>query len=58
VGGVQAWRARCGRPAALRAGLIDRGHLSSVAEAFDRYLAKGRPAYVDATGSILRKASE
>ena len=27
--------------------LIDRGHLSSVAEAFDRYLAKGRRAYVD-----------
>ncbi len=27
--------------------LIDRGHVSSVAEAFERYLAKGRPAYVD-----------
>jgi len=27
--------------------LIDRNYVSSVAEAFDRYLAKGRPAYVD-----------
>lgn len=27
--------------------LIDRGHISSVAEAFARYLAKGCPAYVD-----------
>lgn len=35
-----------GRPHFAQA-LIDRGHLSSVAEAFDRYLAKGRPAYVD-----------
>ena len=35
-----------GRPHFAQA-LIDRGHVSSVAEAFDRYLAKGRPAYVD-----------
>ncbi len=27
--------------------LIDRDYVSSVAEAFERYLAKGRPAYVD-----------
>ena len=27
--------------------LIDRDYVSSVPEAFDRYLAKGRPAYVD-----------
>ena len=27
--------------------LIDRDYVSSVAEAFDRYLSKGRPAYVD-----------
>lgn len=27
--------------------LIDRDYVSSVTEAFDRYLAKGRPAYVD-----------
>lgn len=35
-----------GRPHFAQA-LIDRGHVSSVSEAFDRYLAKGRPAYVD-----------
>lgn len=35
-----------GRPHFAQA-LIDRGYLSSVSEAFDRYLAKGRPAYVD-----------
>jgi len=27
--------------------LIDRGYVSSVAEAFERYLSKGQPAYVD-----------
>lgn len=35
-----------GRPHIAQA-LIDRGYVSSVEEAFDRYLAKGRPAYVD-----------
>ena len=35
-----------GRPHFAQA-MIDRGYLSSVAEAFERYLAKGRPAYVD-----------
>lgn len=33
-----------GRPHVARA-LMKRGYVSSVAEAFDRYLAKGRPAY-------------
>jgi hypothetical protein len=35
-----------GRPHIAQA-LIGRDYVSSVAEAFDRYLAKGRPAYVD-----------
>ena len=35
-----------GRPHLAQA-LINRGYVSSVQEAFDRYLAKGRPAYVD-----------
>ncbi len=35
-----------GRPHFAQA-LIDRGHVSSVADAFDRFLAKGCPAYVD-----------
>lgn len=35
-----------GRPHFAQA-LMGRGYLSSVSEAFDRYLAKGRPAYVD-----------
>lgn len=35
-----------GRPHIAQA-LIDRDYVSSVEEAFDRYLAKGRPAYVD-----------
>lgn len=34
-----------GRPH-FAAALVRRGHASSIAEAFDRYLAKGRPAYV------------
>jgi predicted metal-dependent phosphoesterase TrpH len=35
-----------GRPHIAQA-LIDRDYVSSVEEAFDKYLAKGRPAYVD-----------
>lgn len=35
-----------GRPHFARA-LMGRGYVSSVAEAFDRFLAKGRPAYAD-----------
>ena len=35
-----------GRPHVAQA-LINRGYVSSVEEAFDRYLAKGRPAYAD-----------
>jgi predicted metal-dependent phosphoesterase TrpH len=37
-----------GRPHVARA-LVRRGHVSSVGEAFDRYLARGRPAFVDKT---------
>jgi predicted metal-dependent phosphoesterase TrpH len=37
-----------GRPHVARA-LVRRGHVSTVGEAFDRYLARGRPAFVDKT---------
>jgi predicted metal-dependent phosphoesterase TrpH len=37
-----------GRPHVARA-LVRRGHVSNVGEAFDRYLARGRPAFVDKT---------
>ncbi len=37
-----------GRPHVARA-LVRRGHVSSVGEAFGRYLARGRPAFVDKT---------
>lgn len=35
-----------GRPH-IAALLVERGHASSIAEAFDRFLARGRPGYVD-----------
>ncbi len=35
-----------GRPH-IAARLVARGHVAEIAEAFDRYLARGRPAYVD-----------
>jgi predicted metal-dependent phosphoesterase TrpH len=38
--------ASLGRPHIAQA-LIDAGHVADAKEAFDRYLAKGRPAYVD-----------
>jgi predicted metal-dependent phosphoesterase TrpH len=37
-----------GRPHVARA-LVRRGHVSTVGEAFDRFLARGRPAFVDKT---------
>jgi predicted metal-dependent phosphoesterase TrpH len=37
-----------GRPHVARA-LVRRGHVTTVGEAFDRYLARGRPAFVDKT---------
>jgi 3',5'-nucleoside bisphosphate phosphatase len=37
-----------GRPHVARA-LVRRGHVATVGEAFDRYLARGRPAFVDKT---------
>jgi predicted metal-dependent phosphoesterase TrpH len=37
-----------GRPHVARA-LVRRGHVSTVGEAFDRYLGRGRPAFVDKT---------
>jgi predicted metal-dependent phosphoesterase TrpH len=41
--------ASVGRPAIARA-LVRAGHVTSVQEAFDRFLANGRPAYVPRTG--------
>jgi predicted metal-dependent phosphoesterase TrpH len=38
------------RPRIARA-LVDAGHVASVQEAFDRYLASGRPAFVPRTGA-------
>jgi hypothetical protein len=38
-----------GRPALARA-LVDAGHAASIADAFDRFLALGRPAFVPRTG--------
>jgi predicted metal-dependent phosphoesterase TrpH len=38
-----------GRPWVARA-LVDAGHVSSTAEAFDRWLARGKPAFVPRTG--------
>ena len=35
-----------GRPHIARA-MVERGYVETVAEAFDRYIGKGRPAYVD-----------
>ena len=35
-----------GRPHIARA-MVERGYIETVAEAFDRYIGKGRPAYVD-----------
>jgi predicted metal-dependent phosphoesterase TrpH len=37
-----------GRPHVARA-LVRRGHVATVGEAFDRYLARGRPAFVEKT---------
>ncbi|MGH7518784.1 MAG: PHP domain-containing protein [Gemmatimonadales bacterium] len=37
-----------GRPHVARA-LVRRGHVATVGEAFDRYLARGKPAFVDKT---------
>jgi predicted metal-dependent phosphoesterase TrpH len=43
-------RGRVGRPH-IAAALVDAGHVASVQDAFDRLLADGQPAYVDA-GSL------
>jgi predicted metal-dependent phosphoesterase TrpH len=43
-------KGRVGRPH-IAAALVDAGHVGSLQEAFDRLLADGRPAYVDA-GSL------
>jgi predicted metal-dependent phosphoesterase TrpH len=43
-------RGRVGRPH-IAAALVDAGHVATVQEAFDRLLADGQPAYVDA-GSL------
>ncbi len=39
-----------GRPWIARA-LVDAGHVSSTADAFDRFLSRGRPAFVPRTGA-------
>jgi predicted metal-dependent phosphoesterase TrpH len=39
-----------GRPWLAR-GLLDAGHVTSIADAFDRFLGSGRPAFVPRTGS-------
>ena len=46
---VQSGRS-AGRPLLAQA-LVDAGHVASVAEAFDRYLAEGRPAFVPRLGA-------
>ena len=48
-------RGRVGRPH-IAAALVDAGHVASVQDAFDRLLADGRPAYVDA-GSLGPEAA-
>ena len=48
-------RGRVGRPH-IAAALVDAGHVASVQEAFDRLLADGQPAYVDA-GSLGPEAA-
>jgi hypothetical protein len=48
-GGLNGGKA-IARPAVARA-LLEAGHVASIQEAFDRYLAEGRPAYVDRTGA-------
>jgi len=54
IDGLVATTERCGGKAIARpqiaAALVAAGHVGSVAEAFDRYLADGSPAYVPHTG--------
>ena len=54
---VYSGEVQIGRPHIARL-LIKKGFVSSVNEAFDKYLAKGKPAYVDKYRSDCRQAIE
>lgn len=45
-----------GRPM-VAAALVEAGHVTSVAEAFDLYLSHGRPAYVPRSGAPVREVT-
>ena len=50
IAGAEAAGKAVARPTVARA-LLDEGHVSSLQQAFDRWLADGRPAYVPRTGA-------
>lgn len=50
IAGAEAAGSAVARPTVARA-LLDAGHVASLQEAFDRWLADGRPAYVPRTGA-------
>lgn len=50
IAGAEAGGKTVARPSIARA-LLDAGHVTSLQQAFDRWLAEGRPAYVPRTGS-------
>ncbi|MCE2541004.1 MAG: PHP domain-containing protein [Acidobacteria bacterium] len=50
IAGAEAGGRAVARPSVARA-LLDAGHVTSLQQAFDRWLADGRPAYVPRTGS-------
>ena len=50
IAGAEAAGRAVARPSVARA-LLDAGHVTSLQEAFDRWLADGRPAYVPRTGA-------
>ncbi len=50
VAGAEAAGRAVARPTVARA-LLDAGHVTSLQQAFDRWLADGRPAYVPRTGA-------
>lgn len=50
IAGAEAGGKSVARPSIARA-LLDAGHVTSLQQAFDRWLAEGRPAYVPRTGS-------
>ena len=50
IAGADAAGRAVARPSVARA-LLDAGHVTSLQEAFDRWLADGRPAYVPRTGA-------